>query len=223
MPQPSLANVFSHWQKPFDDFQASSLDFYSAVEAAVRRRQPPGIQVSRVEFGEGGVLTAKRTYLRITKDKLIFDICAAPFGTGYFFSWWLAEKPPSWGLLYGLVLLYIVGFILQAIFHGIHGLGGLKVGITLAILPVILWLVSVAARMGVAGLEDAILAIPLIGTIYRWLFKPETYYKVDTMSMFQSVVHAAVVETIDGLTTAKGLRALTEDERKPIMRDFLRR
>ena len=39
--------------------------------------------------------------------------------------------------------------------------------------------------------------------------------------MFRSAADAAVHETIDGLLTAKGLRALTEDERKPIFRKFI--
>ena len=41
--------------------------------------------------------------------------------------------------------------------------------------------------------------------------------------MFQDAVGGAVRETIDAVTTSKGLRALTDEEWKPIMRDFFGR
>jgi hypothetical protein len=47
--------------------------------------------------------------------------------------------------------------------------------------------------------------------------KPMTYYKLDTALMFQESVHAAVLEILDKATNAKGLRALSEMERKPIL------
>ena len=43
------------------------------------------------------------------------------------------------------------------------------------------------------------------------------------MLMFQKAVHNAVLEVIDEMTTANGLRALGESERKPIMREFYQR
>jgi hypothetical protein len=41
--------------------------------------------------------------------------------------------------------------------------------------------------------------------------------------MFQQAVHASVMEVIDGMTQAKGLRALSEADRKPILKDFFQR
>jgi hypothetical protein len=52
---------------------------------------------------------------------------------------------------------------------------------------------------------------------------PTTYYKIDTTLMFQESVHRAVVEVIDQMTQAKGLRALSESERKPILRNIFKR
>ena len=71
--------------------------------------------------------------------------------------------------------------------------------------------------------EDFVLAIPFVGILYEKLFKPSTYYKIDTRLMFQAVVHAAVLEVVDQVMSAKGARALTEFERKPIMREFYQR
>ena len=62
--------------------------------------------------------------------------------------------------------------------------------------------------------------MPLVGTIYERVFAPETYYALDTALMFQEAVHNAVLEVIDGMISAKGLRALSEVERKPILKVF---
>jgi len=63
-------------------------------------------------------------------------------------------------------------------------------------------------------------SFPVLGFFLQRFVKPLTYYKIDTALMFQSVTHGAVMEALDGITQAKGVRALTESERKPIMRDF---
>jgi hypothetical protein len=43
---------------------------------------------------------------------------------------------------------------------------------------------------------------------------------MDTALMFQESVHNAVLEVVDCITAAKGIRALTEAERKPILKAF---
>lgn len=61
---------------------------------------------------------------------------------------------------------------------------------------------------------------PVIGYFLQRFVKPLTYFKVDTALIFQSMTHGAVMEALDSLTAAKGIRQLTGDERKPVMRDF---
>lgn len=65
--------------------------------------------------------------------------------------------------------------------------------------------------------------LTLVGFIFKNFLRPLTYYRIDTALMFQSAVHAAVLEVIDGLMSQRGLRALTEAERKPILREFYSR
>ncbi len=221
MARPSLDLVLSHWCKPFENFQASAMAFYSAVEAALKRREIPDAATSRIDWKEGGLLAAKREYLRVSRGKHVVDICAAPFGTGFFFSSWLAETPPSLGVLWAF-LLFIAAVVLFSLFLKLFGV---LVGLFVSIIafPIFAWLLGRAVQQGILGSEDAVIAIPVIGWLYVWIFKPATYYKIDTALMFQSAVHAAVLEVIDELTTAKGLRALSELERKPILREFGRR
>ncbi|MBE0556260.1 MAG: hypothetical protein IH628_03425 [Proteobacteria bacterium] len=65
--------------------------------------------------------------------------------------------------------------------------------------------------------------LPVIGFLVRNLLAPLTYYKIDTALMFQSVTHGSILTVLDQVTKATGLRALTESERKPVMRDFFSR
>jgi hypothetical protein len=67
------------------------------------------------------------------------------------------------------------------------------------------------------GWDDFLVDLPIVGTLYQVLFRPATFYKIDTALMFQQSVHSAVMEVLDEMATAKGVRALTELERKPVM------
>ncbi len=159
-------SVLAQWSALVEGLQWSPKEFYGAVEQALERRHLPDIFLSRVSYAEGGLFSAKREYLRVTRKDHIFDICGAPFGTGFFFSSWLGERP-----------------------RGCLGL--------LMVVPVL--------------------------NIFVGMLRRETYYKIDTAMMFRESVQNAVFEVIDGLTAAKGIRALSELERKPVMRSFLHR
>ena len=221
------ANVISHWYHLVESFQTSSLAFYESVETAVQARAVPETNRSRIEHKEGGLASAKREYLRIHRGKHAFDICAAPFGTGFFISWWFTEPPLKFALLYtlgflfGLVIAMSVAFAVGAALGLATGLGAfLGEGIALVGLLVFLWLLGNAMRQGRIGGESTVLAMPLVGAIYERIFAPATYYAIDTALMFQETVHNAVLEVFDCVTAAQGVPALTEAERKPIMTRF---
>jgi hypothetical protein len=99
---------------------------------------------------------------------------------------------------------------------------GLFLGGCAAILgvPAFLWLIGNGIRQGTIPGERTVLAMPLIGWIYERVFAPATFYAMDTALMFQKAVHQAVQEVIDCMTANKGVRAFTEAERKPVMRQF---
>jgi hypothetical protein len=224
------ANVISHWDQLFENFQASSQEFYRSFEQAVEGRSVPEIHSARVEHKEGNLVSAKREYLRMHRGKFAFDICAAPFGNGFFVSWWFTEPPLKFGFLYllafcvGLVIMTnIVGSIALAMGMMISGVGFgtfLSVCAVFVCVPGLLWLLGNALRTGVIQGESTVLAIPIVGRIYEWIFAPATFYSMDTAIMFQKAVHNAVLEVVDCMTAAKGVRALSESERKPVMKRF---
>ena len=156
--------ILSHWNTMIEGLSASPKEFFQSVEAAIENKRVPGTKHLRVDWKEGGIISAKREYLRIKRKDLAFDICGAPFGNGFFVSWWMGE-----------VSTYFI---------------------------------------------QLALSIPVIGPLISRFIKPITYYQHDTATMFQSLIHAAVIEVIDEMTKAKGLRAISESDRKPIMRNF---
>ena len=213
------ATVISHWHHPIDNFQTSTVEFYVAVEQALKPHEIPNYSVSRIDWREGGVLTARREYLRIKRGNLAFDLCAAPFGTDFFFSWWLAELPPTYAILWAILICFL-GFSFIGGMMAVYGFTGLLWGIVLGV--GIAWLLGYFLREGHLGseIEDIVLAIPIFGALYGYIFKPSTYYKTDTTLMFQSMVHTAVLQVVEQVLSSKGARPLTELERKPIMREF---
>jgi len=218
MTQSSPDAVISHWYKLLESLQYSALEFYSAVEKAVADRQIPSTSTSRVDRHEGGVLSARREYLRIERGQYIFDVCGAPFGKGFFVSWWLSERRSPFGVL-ALLLFVTCGLLGLGLFLEVFGVfHGLLLGFIG--LPVLFWLFVRFINQYGEGWDDALVAMPVLGRSYERIFRPPTYYKIDTVLMFQQAVHTAVLEVVDGITSGKGLRKLSELERKPILRKF---
>lgn len=223
MPKDPMSGLISHWYHLVENFQASPLEFYGSVERGIEARQVPEALRSRVDFREGGILSAHREYLRIARGRHVFDICASPFGNGFFFSWWLSERPSSLTpfLTIGLfVAILVLGFLLMNELGFFEGLVFLLIGIA-----VFFVFFRLMVRQGTFGqdVEHAMLDVPYIGAIYERIFKPTTYYRMDTALMFQESVRRAVLDGVDELTKAKGVRSLTELERKPILKEFFRR
>ncbi|MFH0828778.1 MAG: hypothetical protein V1907_01195 [Candidatus Kerfeldbacteria bacterium] len=241
MPRLALKDVLDSWQNLVEDFQTSTRDFYDSVEAGLKRRKIPGYATSRIDWSEGGVASAKREYLRISRGRFTFDVCAAPFGTGFFFSWWLVKRPARWVPLFlvgFLALWYALELVLERMVWALLGhqrqmsllwsitnssyfpIVSLVIEVLLAFI-LASWLLTVLSRGGWDDPEEAILAVPILGWVYERFFAPETYWKLDTAMMFRSTADAAVREAADALLTAKGLRALTANEQRPVFSKLL--
>lgn len=161
----SVPMLISRWSTLIEGLQASPKEFYASVEAAVESRGLPETRRSRVTFRERGMFSAGREYLRVQSGGFVFDICGAPYGNGFFVSWWMGE---------------------------------------------------------LAGCAGALFRMPVFGSFFSLFLGGDTYYKADTEAMFQASVRQAVNEVVDQITKAKGLRALSEDEKKPILSRLVR-
>ncbi len=151
--------IHSNWHHFFDSFSFSSDDLYTRIEIIMKENDYPGVTIKRVKFYQGSGFFVQREYLRITRHELMFDICAAPFGKGFFVSWWFGERV-SW---FDIIIAH-----------------------------------------------NRLLYV-LFGT-------RKTYYQLDVESMFQEGVRKSVLKALDEISSQKGLRALSENERQYQMR-----
>ncbi|MDZ4697504.1 MAG: hypothetical protein SGI86_20375 [Deltaproteobacteria bacterium] len=237
--QPQLV-LWSHWCKLIENLAFSPEEFYDRTTAGLLAREIPKLKEQRVRINEGGLLSAKRLYLRLKRERIVIDICGAPFGTGFFVSWRLLEVPlrVNWFALIAItaVCLYAAWFLMSGqpsigrsyrFDRMARSVDVWQVAYSLVILLV--WLVIVGALLrkviafALKDVDGAILQIPVIGPLYERFIRQMTYYRVDIALMFQQAVHAAVIEVVDEITQAKGLPLLTADERKPIFNDLYRR
>jgi hypothetical protein len=216
------AEVMEHWYALVPGFTTSAKEFYTAVETELKERQVPGLDIASVDFAEGGVLSAKREYLRMTRERLVFDICAAPFGTAYFFSCRFAQIPDEVKLWEFLVLIGGLcgsGFWGLVIFGQVFGLlGFILFPVFLVVLIVAaIYVMRNAVAMGLKDLDASLIKMPVIGAIYEAWFRKETYYRHDTRLMYCDTVNAVVKARVEEVTGAKGIKMIRFNEYSPIL------
>lgn len=163
----TVKEAHSNWNTLINGFNYSTKEFYELLSKELKSHDIKGIRTHNVFLPEGGIFSSNRLYLRVRWKEYQYDICAAPFGEGFFVSWWLLYKNS-----FGKMLVNRIPFIGR-------------------------WLVSRFYRI--------------------------TYYKQDTGSMFMSYAQTSVLKVIDDITKEKGVRSLSEEERKPVMRDIFKR
>src|SRR5689334_971129 len=86
--------VIGQWGHYYMDSQFSSKEFYSLLQQFITGQQMPDVRISTIIHKQGGLFSANREYLRVSRREDYFDICAAPFGKGFFFSSWHCS--PEW-------------------------------------------------------------------------------------------------------------------------------
>jgi hypothetical protein len=87
----TLLTIKSSWKHFYDGIQFSPSEFYNNIKVGLNERKVD-VNVHQESFIESHFFSAKRVYLRLIKGEYVFYICAAPFGTGMFVSWWLCIK-----------------------------------------------------------------------------------------------------------------------------------
>jgi hypothetical protein len=193
------ADVLSHWYTLVDHFNISCKDFYAGIERELTLHKVPDLKISRVIFSEGGFLSANREYLRMKRERLVFDICAAPFGTSYFFSMRFAELPqgaPWWRWIPIVGSLALIGklWVLPSDYGIIQPIIG-----TIVVLVLLCLILSIIGKPG-----------------------EETYYRQDTRLMYLEVVDAVVKQKIAEFTSAHGIHLLNIRRHSPLMDDLYR-
>jgi hypothetical protein len=231
-------NVLSHWYAVTDGIQFSAQEFFAKMEDELKARKLPQLKMSRVEYHEGGILSDKRMYLRLARERFAFDLCAAPFGRGFFFSVRLIEKPRG-GWVQLLLIIAAIGLTLN----------------TLLLLKVLFWTPKVGMASGLvliaAGLfvlrprraestaptspraaalfatevpdfDTFFLNLPVIGAWYEG-WRKDTYYRYDTRLLYHTIVSELVKKEVENLTAEKGVKLLNTYDFNPILGELYKR
>jgi len=207
--------ILDSWILFADSFSFPPQEFYAAIEKEMADRRVPSMNISREEFSEGGMLSDKRTYLRFFRERLALYTCAAPFGTGYFFSFRAVYIPAL------VRLWHIVAFCL---FFGVLGSLLVKLlGFTFAVVSLVTLLFALAATFrnataaGLGDLDTLLLRIPIVSTVYENWFRDDTFYRIDTRSLYLQTLPEIVRRHAEEITAAKGVKLLDQHGRPPLL------
>ena len=209
---PASSDVISRWHHSVENLSTSTLDFFTAVEDALRIKETP-VQTERILLGEGGLLSTKRTYLRVSHERFAFDIGAAPFGKDFFFSWWLGRRIPDLGAMMGCLALIALPVLLYICLKIAGTFGGFV--LFLLVLGGLMVYMQQGGKIGDVDIEDLMMSIPLIGPLYLRFFRPVTYYSEDTRKMFEETVHRVVLDVVSGILAVNNMKPLSPEEAKP--------
>ncbi len=211
--------VLDRWHAFFDDFQTSSFEFYGMVKQELARRKVPGLTMSDVRWKEGGVLSHERTYLRLTRERWVFDICAAPFGTGYLFSYRFTELPLKINAIAVLFVLCLLASIPIGAFHALRAYLDFTTSLILILVGALFGSFIFRASLGSesGGLDSMLLQLPGIGPLYDKYFRAHTYYREDTCLMYMATVPAIVKSLVAQVTVSGGVRETSTPAPKPVL------
>src|ERR1700722_6865695 len=214
--------VLEKWHAFFDNFKMPSLDFYEMVKKELEARKVPGLKMALVKWKEGGVLSAERQYLRLMRERWVFDICAAPFGTGYLFSYRFTEIPIK---INPLTVILMIGLAAAIPVEGFNAFRAYY-GFTESLLGILTFLLLASISYGFCvtqGLLDPdtmLLQIPGIGPLYDRYFRQHTYYREDTRLMYLATVPAIVKMLTEKVTVAEGVKQPGGPEATPIFKEL---
>lgn len=88
----SIKEYHSKWNTSINNFKFSTEEFYTLLRKELKSNGVVGIDIRTVKLKTGNTFSTSRKYLRVNWKEYQYDICAAPFGNGYFVSWWLLFK-----------------------------------------------------------------------------------------------------------------------------------
>ena len=185
-------------------------EFYAKVEQELAAHKIPGMEISRVQFAEGGLMSDQRVYLRLMRERLCIDTCAAPFGNIFFFSFRTVYVPALvrlWHIMAAIAFFIVVERLLI-----------IPLGVSFATIAVIALVFAIAGVLrnasseGFSDLDTLLLKIPVVATIYEDWFRVETYYREDTRALYLKLLPALIQSAAEEFCAAKGVKLVRQRE-----------
>jgi len=205
----------SYWCTLFDDCVYSPKEFYESVERNLLRRQVPDLLRDYILLHEGTLFSKRRMYYQMRRERIVAEICAAPFGSGFFISSRLFDRRRHAFIFDYILALCILLATSVPIWRWFDSVAAL---VWFGVLFTTFWsLMRLATDIDFAWLDDKICEVPFLGPIYETWFHPNTYYRQDQHAMYREAVNRSVQEAVAELTAQKGLKPLSESQFRPVL------
>lgn len=197
----------------FDD-----LALYEVIAAEIDRQQVPSLKMKRVDLNEGGGLSDQREYLRIKRENIVFDFCAAPIGVHHFFSYRAYCLPVEVKWYHILGVLTFFGGVFWLFEHFVGMLAAyIAVSGTAAISFAAM---KSAVGTGIRDLDQTLIDTPCLGRIYQRWFRSQTFFRDDTRSVYTTLVSGIVKAKVEEVIAAKGKVLRKEMSYSPLLYDL---
>lgn len=210
--------VVEHWYSLVSSEKFSSKEVYELIEKEIAAQKVPGLEIARIDLAEGGLLSDAREYLRMKRERLIFDVCAAPVGVNYFFSYRFYVEPVVvriWEIAAVCAAISLLFYLTARVIGPLLG-----PSLLFAAVVVFAWLMRNAIGMGLRDLDATLLKSPALGSIYERFFRKDTYYRQDLRIAYGSIVSGIVKGEVEAVTAAKGVKLVREYSYSPIFGDL---
>ena len=213
-------DLLDDWLYSAEGLSLSPREFYAVVEKQLSDLKIPGMDIVHQEFAEGGLISDQRLYLRLMRERLAIDTCAAPFGNLYFFSCRTVYVP-------ALVRLWHI-VATTAFFFGLTILLIKPLGLTFAVIAMVglmFALVGVLRNAGTsafADMDELLLKIPMVATIYENWFRVDTYYRTDTRTLYCKLLPDLIKRAAEEICAEKGMKLVRRDTAAPVLEELQR-
>jgi hypothetical protein len=212
--------IWDSWLYSAEGVSVRPQEFYASVEKRLESQKIPKMAMSRVEFAEGGLLSDQRQYMRLMRERLAIDTCAAPFGAHFFFSCRVVHVPALVRLWHIVAALVFFAVVTQVFIRFL--------GLEFAIIALVSLLFAIAAvfrnatSTAFSDLDTFLLKIPVVGTIYENWFRMETYYRTDTRTLYQTILPGLIHDAAKELCGEKGLKMVKGLGEAPVLVEMYR-
>lgn len=207
-------DILDHWIAFLDNFSYSPDEFYRTLENEIQSRKIPGLAISKEVFSEGSLLSDRRIYLRLMRERLALYTCASPFGTGYFFSCRTVYVPAKVRLWHIVATFTFFGLAWNLLWRPLGiTFGSIAQGTLVFACALVL---RNAAASAVGDMDTFILKIPIVATIYEDWFRADTYWRDDARMVYLQRIPGLIREMAEEITAAKGAKLVKQYNRSPI-------
>lgn len=81
-----------NWSVLYPNMNHDPEEYYQKIVDILTKREVPNFNHTKRTFKQGGMISHQRLYLEVSRGDYIYHICGAPWGTDFFFSWWMRKR-----------------------------------------------------------------------------------------------------------------------------------